>query len=81
MKLARIKTKDSKGTKSYATSKETPLSAIKRKTPAKNIFSKTSAKITPHSQFMGIKAALKEVELIEAGTIKPKSLDDLLNEL
>ena len=28
-----------------------------------------------------IKEALKEVELIEAGIIKPKSLDDLLDEL
>ncbi len=29
----------------------------------------------------GIKSALKEVDLIERGVIKPKSLDQLLNEL
>jgi len=33
------------------------------------------------SKLSGIKKAMKEVEMIEAGKIKPQSLDDLLNEL
>lgn len=81
MKSARAITKTNKSSKLHSSDKNVTVSVIKRKTPAKNIFSKTSAKITPHAQFMGVKQALREVELIEAGTIKPKSLDDLLNEL
>lgn len=81
MKSVRAITKTKKSAKLYVTNKDLSASAIKRKTPAKNIFSKTTAKISARAQFMRIKEALKEVELIEAGNIKPKSLDDLLNEL
>ncbi len=55
--------------------------ANKRKTPAKNIFSKASPKISARTQFLRIKEALKEVKLIEAGNLKPKSLNDILDEL
>lgn len=81
MKPARIISKTNKNTKFCETGKDISLSAIKRKSPAKNIFSKTSAKISARTQFMRIKEALKEVELIEAGNIKPKSIDDILDEL
>ena len=57
---------------------------IKRAAPAsgqtialKHIAAKTAAE----AQFNKIKEALEEVAGIEAGKIKPKSLDDLLNEL
>ncbi len=81
MKSVRRKTKANKNAEVYATGQDISVPGHKRKTPAKNIFTKTSVKISARTQFMRIKEALKEVELIEAGTIKPKSLDDLLNEL
>jgi len=81
MKSARIITKVNKTTRLSVTGKDIPVSAVKRKTIAKNVLSKTSPEISAHNQFMRIKEALKEVELIEAGSIQPKSLDDILDEL
>ncbi|MFI5196788.1 MAG: hypothetical protein ACHQD8_06840 [Chitinophagales bacterium] len=42
---------------------------------------KAIAKYKANIQFKKFKRALKEVEQIEAGIIKPKSLQQLLNEL
>ena len=81
MKSARVITKSNKNATLYATGVDISVPGHKRKTSAKNIFSKTSDKISARTQFMRIKEALKEVELIEAGSIKPKTLDDLLDEL
>lgn len=77
MKSARIIANTNKSTKLSASGKD----IAKRKAPAKSIFSKTSPKISARTQFMKIKEALKEVELIESGSIKPKSFDDLLDRL
>jgi len=42
---------------------------------------KSSAKRKANIQFKKLKKALKEVEEIEAGTLTPKTLQQLLNEL
>jgi hypothetical protein len=44
-------------------------------------FAKINAKISAFIRFRKIKKALAEVEQIEAGIIKPKTLEQFLNEL
>ena len=54
---------------------------VKNTTRHKFPLAKAIAKYKANIQFKKIKKALKEVEQIEAGIIKPKSLQQLLNEL
>lgn len=75
MKSARIITRISKNAKDIA------VPVTKRKTPAKSSLLEASAKISAQAQFLRIKEALKEVELIEAGIVKPISLKEALNDL
>ena len=81
MKSASIITKANKNVNLLTTGKDIAVPVVKRKTPAKSSLLKASSKISARAQFLRIKEALKEVELIEAGSIKPKSIDDLLDEL
>ena len=81
MKSARVITKANKTANLCATGKDIAVPVIKRKTPAKNTLLKASPKISARTQFLRIKEALKEVELIEAGIVKPISLKEALNDL
>ncbi len=45
------------------------------------VMTRIIAKARAYFIFRGIKSSLKEVEMIEKGIKKPKSLDQLLNEL
>lgn len=81
MKSARIITKTNKKAKLHTNGNNISMPVINGKTSVKKSFSKTNAKISAQTQFSRIKKALDEVELIEAGSIKPTSLKEALNEL
>jgi Sec7-like guanine-nucleotide exchange factor len=82
MKSARIITKVSKRTKAAAIGSDISAPVPKTKASPNTTSSPNSIKkISAATQFKRIKAALDEVELIEAGQIKPASLKEALNEL
>ena len=81
MKSARIIVKSNKNLNFHVNGKLHSIASGNRKSSIRNIFAKTPSKISPRIQFLRIKEALKEVQMIKAGIIKPKSLDDLLDEL
>lgn len=81
MKSARIITKTSKRSKVLANGDPIIVHVLKTKASAKNSSSKPAPKISAQTQFKRIKEALAEVELIEAGKMKPASLKEALDEL
>jgi hypothetical protein len=81
MKSARIITKTNKRAKVLANGSDVSVPVIKTKASVKKSSSKPSKKISAQTQFKRIKEALAEVELIEAGKVKPKPLKEALNEL
>ncbi|MCW3106853.1 MAG: hypothetical protein JWQ09_1359 [Segetibacter sp.] len=81
MKSARIITKTNKRAKVLGNGSDISVPVIKTKVSAKRSSSKSPAKISAQTQFKRIKEALDEVELIEAGKMKPASLKEALDEL